>query len=446
MNIIILLLIVLLLILIIIFGLMFFKNLKSKSVKLKSNKPSSQKLNANYLTELYNTNGLLISMTPVSHWCKEFNSKSLNCIDINACTLADPADLTALLNTNLKGDLTCFSFDVGLLHYKLPNVVFGPIEGIEYHIGLIFDYNILKKYIVCLGSIDLGSVDRYGSSEDQLKHAKTITPSMIKSNQKYNELLEECKKDYKKCGLIKAGCGYSGTIGATPYNNNSGYNFSNIPYLPIISEDGYIPSNWSGYNFNIHGKYKNNSLRMFDRNHFNEWLETTINIHKILAEQVNNESTCPNLKFYWQGNYPALKNSTCDDYWSYQFRNPKANGYRENEFDLFFPNICSDKNKCDKSCNPYPEVIDDWKKAIIGIFTTNVCLKNVRYLKESGNDCCNNFFNEQLVGKLVEKYNQHNINKINGYIINVIKPDEDYSEWVNNNYISKLNIKQITNY
>ena len=123
------------------------------------------------------------------------------------------------------------------------------------------------------------------------------------------------------------------------------------------------------------------------------------------------------------------------DYFSYQIPASQfgeigwdsGDGYRETEVDIFVPQ--EPNTDVAEGCNPDKEFIKVWRKAIIGVFTNNLCFQDVRHSnlknipEKCKKNCCQDDFNEQLAIKLAKKYNENGPNKIHAYRINTVRPD-----------------------
>lgn len=416
--------------------------------------------------------GLLISMFDNNYACNgpEYktviengnvneNGNNNYCVSVDKCEGFDFKDIKSIMNKNtLASGTSCYALDVSYMRADFPSVLFGPLvaEVIDMNIGLIIDINKLKKYSACMYLSDVGSNGRYNRIFEKGYNKKRkgympvedigpIEPSNITDKEittDYNNLL------HSKRGrqLAQAGCGLQ-------------YNFQG-PGLSGIFNNKELPT------------HKINTYRGAD---------------KVLINDYNNENNPNTLERIYKGEYIInslpLKRSSWSNFiyrlkektriikelggneklWKNHMLNYNSNIlsniFIENEVDIFVPN--KPLKDGGSNCDPTDEFKEVWKDAVIGIFTNNRCFKEIKYNKVcndckklqsydcGGKDicCCNKNFNEELVKKLVLKFNQNSNNIINGYIMNDnLNPSLDFPKPNPNTGLFDLQIQQLTHY
>ena len=462
--------------------------------------------------------------------------KNETCANIDDCSVIDLKDIKKIINKNTTtSNTSCYALDTTYLRADIASIVFGPlinldIDIIDMNIGVILDVNIIKKYIACMGISDSASVGRYNRDYNKfikenskklsnLKQTKVPSkvqskvpgyiPSYIPTNfvsenietsditdneikYHYDELLNS-KKGRQ---LAQAGCGLQ--------TNFQGPNLSGIynsKYLPTNKINSYrgadkvIIDKYDDKNgpFDINnGPFHNNNgpfdeYKNENENDNNKNNKTSKHKGFLSGEwSVNQQLLRRNswyefVKLLKQKNEYIKKYGGNEKLWNDLILKLNSgtyvNIYLENEVDIFVPN--KEIKNGGKNCEPTKEFQEIWKKAVIGIFTNNRCLKDIKHNKlcnnckklqsydcgngntngntngnENGNEnintircCCNKDFNENLVRKLVLKYNQNSEHIINGYIMeDNLNPSKNLPDKNLKTGLYDLSIKQITNY
>jgi len=340
--------------------------------------------------------GILVTMLSTNLFCPNYKVSSKNCIDINNCfDIFDVGDINLLLSKiiNSGAGTNCYALDTTYLRKDLPNYLFGPSASMninerqDFVIGLILDIDKIWNYIACMYSIDSGSIVRYNTSEPENDNWW----SYPNNKKEWNDFLEK----YQSKNLGLCGCGY---ITSTPSPNRGlNTNASNF----IINDD-------------VKAKYLNNKIQKVTKHDLlNRWSS-------------DNNKNIPFSKYQWKYFVDSFKHVYNEannyNFIDIQCRNNNAeDGYRENEIDIIVPNKSKGKkDKKEQSC----DVIDDFKgvfiDSIMGIFTnaeTNCTSKiNKNDCFSCDTDCCcTSSLHEQLVKKLVMKFNDCNNKNIEGY-------------------------------
>lgn len=393
------------------------------------------------------------SIIPQNDKNKSENDKL--CVSIDECKLVDFKDIGKLLSdTANENQTSCYALDTTYMRTDFPSLLFGPlIENdtlLDMNIGLIFDIRKLRQYIGCMSIIDSGSVGRYNREESKSYKKGTYIPTIsqgdilkttITDNEiknKYSQLLNSDKGR----GLAQAGCGLQ-----TDFQGSGLSGIFNDEVLPtgavnkfkgankvIVDKYNKKISPFKTHNELIYGQWGINSLPL-KRSSWKYFINLIKDKVALIKKYKNSR--------LWQ---KVMKLNNSGTY---------VNKYFENEVDIFIPNKLSTGG--DSNCQPTDEFKEIWKDCIIGIFTNNRCLSDVNNNKPCNNCgklqsfdcnkdscCCNKEFNENLVQKLVYKFNSNNSNIINGYIMNDdFNPSHDYPEpQEDGNY--KLSIRQIT--
>lgn len=468
------------------------------------NKTYTSVINKKDIIKKINTNGILVTMNSTNLYCPEFKETLLECDDYNSCnnyvpncplgrndtnckclkssqcTVFDVGNVDELLNYNLlDASLSCFSLDTTYLSNSLPPKVFGPYLwwnslGESFPIGVILDFDNLKKhgYTACGYAFDSGSIGKM--PPDQEIYNKNTEKKCIES------ALNITDED------IKNGKLFVGNVGEINENNcpptvmtgclnypDSTLNANYIPAnsVPNINKfDNSILQNCADINSekcftsNAFASSSSNPFFEFNDKGFNMFKEYTKNVQSILGKQSRTTHNENNIcRFYKNCNLSPNQgnadNVAYPDYFAYQIDSGvtnqytgnsigwSENGYTETEVDLFVPQKEGTNIKI--SCNPTEKFKQVWKDSILGIFTNNICYQNVKYNNAKdfwpkvNNYCCSSEFNNDLVKKLVDKFNLTSNHKINGYIIETIKPGTRI-ESQTNNYNYENIITQIT--
>mgnify|MGYP003705855709 CR=1 FL=1 len=402
--------------------------------------------------------GLLASVISNNYLCtKNYSSLSKNgtCENIENCKVPDLKDINDLLNNTAKENLTsCYSFDTTYLRSDFPSVLFGPLlakdvpEPLDMNIGLILDISKLRKYIACMGIVDSGSVGRFNFKENKQKQNSYISglsqgiilPTDITDSDmlNYNTLLNNKKSK----GLAQAGCGLqsgfqgdnlSGIFNEEYLHNGDLNKFKGAKKVIVdkydnITDDKILNAKW--------GVLKQQMLRRTSWKYFVESLKKKISI-------IN--------KF---GGNSKLWKTLVNKYNTGEF----VNLYTENEVDIFIPNKTIENGG--ENCEVTDEFKTVWDDCVLGIFTNNMCVKDISYNKvcdgcgkleeydcSKVKCCCNNTFTEELVKRLVFRYNQGSKKIINGYVMNDdLNPSKDFPKPNSKTGLYDLKIKQLTDY
>jgi hypothetical protein len=165
------------------------------------------------------------------------------------------------------------------------------------------------------------------------------------------------------------------------------------------------------------------SMQLFSRENWTDFVKTTHDTQAVVGAQFANgtDDNCRTVS-QWDGSgQDNLHESSCGDYWSYQFNKTRrsGDGYRENEVDLFVPQKPG-FGSSSSNCGPSDEFCEDWAEALLGVFYCSTCVHDVRYLKDTytATPCCNDDFQEALVKRLCAKANAgklKGVRTIHGY-------------------------------
>ena len=462
-------------------------------------------INKEDIVKKINSNGILITMNSTKLYCPEFeetllkcdddkcnnyvsncplgrNDTNCKCLKSSQCTLFDVGNVDELLNYNLSdAGTSCFALDTTYLNQNLPPKVFGPYLsynglGESFPIGFILDFDNLKKngYIACGYTFDAGSIGRtppdavinniytQKTADKCLQEALKITDDDLLNGKIH--VGDKGTINKNNCPpTVMAGClNYDSTYTpakSVPNLNNLDtsviQNCKDIPSEKCLTSDAFSDSA-----INPFFEFNDKGYKMFK--------EHATNIQSILGKQSrtthNENNICrfykncglnPNQGYGDDVSYP--------DYWAYQIGSNVTNqytqksigwgglngkdGFTETEVDLFVPQKQGTNIKI--SCNPTEKFKKVWKDSILGIFTNNICYQDVKYNNAKdfwpkvNNVCCSSEFNNDLVRKLVDKFNSNSKRKINGYIIETVKPGTRI-ESQTNNYNYENIITQIT--
>lgn len=413
----------------------------------------------------YDESGNLVSNCPLGQ--KDINCK---CVGPEECDIFDVGDIRELLRYNFNDAGTlCYALDTTLIQYNLMPLVFGPYlnydgTGESFQIGVLLDYDIIKDYIACAYSFDGGSIGR-------------TAPNGVKYGIYDEETANKCKEEAEKITdkdiregklhvgekvLSKNSCPATVMAGCVNFANNGGKG----TYKPQVKEfdirdpNHYEiekcidrPDEWC-FTSNAFADSLTNPFYEGSKDGMELFKKQTKKVQNIIGKQARPLET--EIDIYKQKSSPDYNkknpNKISGDYFAYQIpedvnypqkikqnnqnktKSPKLgwgnNGYRENEIDLFIPQ--KDEADVDSGkCEPTEQIKKIWERAIIGIFTNNVCSNNIKYNNIEDNypsvphNCCNPKFNEDLVLRLVKKFNSgKERNKIHGYIINTFRPDQ----------------------
>ena len=469
----------------------------------KENNTYSTVINKKDIIKKINSNGVLVTMNSTKLYCPEFketllqcdddkcnnyasncplgrNDTNCKCLKSSQCTVFDIANVDELLNYNLSdAGTSCFALDTTYLNNNLPPKVFGPYLfynslGESFPIGFILDFDNLKKngYIACGYTFDAGSIGRtppdavtdglytQETANKCLQEALNITDDDLLNGKIHVGNRGNINKN--NCpAAVMAGClNYDSTYTpakSVPNINNLDksviQNCKDIPSEKCLTSDAFSDSTINPFfEFNDKG--------------YNMFKEHAINIQSILGKQSRTTDNENNICRFYKNcglnpNQGYADNVAYPDYSAYQIGSNITNkytgksigwgknGFNETEVDLFVPQEKGTNIKI--SCNPTKKFKEVWKDSILGVFTNNICYQNIKYNNskdfwpEMNNYCCSSEFNNDLVKNLVEKFNSNSNRKINGYIIETIKPGTRI-ESQTNNYNYENIITQITSY
>lgn len=366
------------------------------------------------------------------------------------------ADYTTLNNVvaTVNNGITCFSLATTLQNSRLAQMVFGPFASYssqggyvltgDMTVGIFLDLEQLKNYIGCLSVIDSGSIGRYGDQDVRTPQAMKITSETLRNN--YQGLLDDCaSKD--ECGLFMAGCG--GSQGANPSisQQGNGYNYVEEPFaLPVYQgpEGGpWLPKGWDWLAITgtpgtvpfFPGTDK--GLQAFE--------ETLVRTQNIVGPQADptewsGQGHCMSTAMFntppgkpppppVQDPKPSYSNS-CGDFWSYQMlpnAAQPANGYRENEVDLFVPQKPTAQpysKRPNMNCVPDDSFVEAFRDAVVGIYATNYCAKDVKFTGANASTCCNLDISKKIAMAMAQKYNSTPgvKRKIDAWVWDVVDP------------------------
>lgn len=444
------------------------KHVECNQIDISPNKQNILEL-YNDLTYKYENNeeipngGILLSLVSTHLACKEYKPMlptlpmEDKCVNVNDCTVFDLKDIQNILNINANvASTSCYTINATYLRADIKGVLFGPIlypdNLTDNNIGLILDTRILSNYIGCMYLNDSGSVGRYnikGGSRNY-KYSenggnnRNIETSSITDDEivnDYNNLL----KSKKGRELAQAGCGlqtnFQGSGLSGIFNDkllpNNKVNYYQGAKNVLLEKYDYHNSPLIN-NRILDGNFTNNMFPL-RRNKWSKFVEHLHKKNKLIEENGG-------LAKLWKNN--IMKTNLGE----------LPNLYFENEIDIFVPNKPLENGG--KNCQPSEEFVNVWKKAVIGVFTNNICIKDINYNKlcdncgklqnhKCGKDvrcCCNDEFNEKLVKRLVLHFNQYSNNIINGYVLgDNLNISENFPK-TNSNGLNELSIRQITDY
>jgi hypothetical protein len=412
----------------------------------------------------FKNDGLLVTLNSTKFYCPEFNEQCsdkktavcemCDCIEAENCTVTDLGDVKKLLNYNLTDAGTlCYSIDTTFLQEKIPPIVFGPYlnydtTGSSFPIGLILDMDVLKPYIACAYTFDAGSVGR-------------TPPNAVTEGLMSNETAERCKKSAKNMtnDRVVSGKLHVGDVGKIGQNNcpaavmagclnyDGTYGPAKSVYDPTkkVTKNGSIQKCADNEDELCFGQYA------FSDKAVNPFFEGTDDGLKLFKEQVGpvQKIITSQARDYDANDIRSFyKKHSADtafpDYFSYQIPTDPygeigwdKDGFRETEVDLFVPQ--EPNTDPENGCKPAKEFIQAWRKAIIGVFTNNICFDSIRHSNlldienKCQKNCCNDKFNEKLAVLLAEMYNKKGPNKIHAYRIDTIRPDKQAPKPVKTN-------------
>ena len=439
------------------------------------NKSYSSVINKEDIIKKINENGILITMNSTKLYCPEFEETlkkcddsncskyvtncplgrtdvNCKCIDASQCTLFNINNIEELLNYNLTdAGTSCFACDTTYLNKNLPPQLFGPyLEtengsynglGESFPIGFLLDFDNLMKngYIACGYAFDAGSIGRTPPEavKDNIYSAAT-------ANKCINEALKITDEDLlagklyvgNKGKISKNNCPASVMAGCLNYDatyspSNKIPNLNNLSSY-VIQNCKDIPSEKCLTQYAFSDKSINPFYELNDKG-FQNFKKHAEQIQSILGKQSRTTWDENKIKNFYDTFNP---DTSFPDYWAYQIPSDikidnksigwDKDGYKETEIDLFIPQKKGTDIKI--KCQPTEKFKKVWKESILGVFTNNICYQDVKYNNARNfnppvnNHCCSNKFNNELVKKLVDKFNNDSKHKINGYIIETIKP------------------------
>lgn len=423
--------------------------------------------------------GLLVSMISNNYACNPENKqyeaiidKNKKCVTEKDCNYRDLKDISKLLTDTANENLTsCYSLDSSYMRTDFPAVLFGPLldSPLDMNIGIILDIKLIRQYVGCMSIVDSGSVGRYNRiikniNKNMNREIKGYIPTLLEGNIETTDITDnEVKNQYSKLinskngrGLAQAGCGLQ-----TGFQG---------PGMSGISNDKILPNGkknkFEGARNVILTKYGTSDGPFSNDDNINEFLTGTWGNNSqtirrtswkyfisLIREKVNQIDTFGGNSKLWK---KLISNRNFGTH-------SLTNIYTENEVDIFIPNTDKVKNG-GENCDPTDEFKEIWKKAVIGIFTNNRCIQNIKYNKvcdncnklqtydcdsedSTINCCCNSSLNENIVKKLVSKFNENSENIINGYVMNDnMNPSSNFPSSNKETGLYELKIKQITDY
>jgi hypothetical protein len=308
--------------------------------------------------------------------------------------------------------------------------------------------DVLKPYIACAYTFDAGSVGR-------------TPPNAVTEGLMSNETAERCKKSAKNMtnDRVVSGKLHVGDVGKIGQNNcpaavmagclnyDGTYGPAKSVYDPTkkVTKNGSIQKCADNEDELCFGQYA------FSDKAVNPFFEGTDDGLKLFKEQVGpvQKIITSQARDYDANDIRSFyKKHSADtafpDYFSYQIPTDPygeigwdKDGFRETEVDLFVPQ--EPNTDPENGCKPAKEFIQAWRKAIIGVFTNNICFDSIRHSNlldienKCQKNCCNDKFNEKLAVLLAEMYNKKGPNKIHAYRIDTIRPDKQAPKPVKTN-------------
>lgn len=371
------------------------------------------------LQRMWASEGILNTSFSITQICPEFRDGSIPCLsNVEQCTIPDCSDYN-ILNSILAtaaSYVSCFALATSLQKKGLAQIVFGPYmaggtgDSGDMTIGLFLDLSVLKPYIACMWPMDAATIGRYSNDPADMKAALELKPDVLKN--RYNSILNACENG-EGCALRQAGCGGSGGP------SNAGYNFTTRSYKPpTYTPAGGMPQLANGWAAlpNVQG-----TMLAFGREDMEPYVDTTRNVQIIAGAQSDPDERGDSgrcAKSISIDKNGVREENTCGDYLSYQFVAQNVNtGYRETEIDVFVPQEPSSAVPASNKCVPAKEFVDDFKKAIVGVYATPWCAQTLAYYSGPSKQCCTPEFSKALAKKIADAYNAKadNPNKIGAY-------------------------------
>lgn len=438
----------------------------------------------NFLQKLWSGQGILNTSLTLQQACPGYfdshdrcPSSALDCKG-GVVNIADYNILNNVLATTETG-VSCFSLATSLQSSRLAQIVFGPfptgvspidntaITG-DTTVGIFLDIRPLRKYIACLSILDSGSEGRYGNTSDRIPQALKITSSRLSND--YQGVLDECASS-NECGLFMAGC--AGSQGANPSisQQGKGYNFVKQPFkIPTYTgkEGGpWLPKGWFFLDAD-HGTPGTVPFFSGTDEGLMAFENTLIQAQRIVGQQADahereNNTHCQNTLMFNTFKPPKLPidnpevtyQNSCADYWSYQFKfNSKddnywntGDGFRESEVDIFVPQT-KDANPfwgSSMHCHPDKSFVDAFRQAVVGVYATKYCAKDVQGTKNNASPCCTQQRSEMIAIAMADKYNASPDvpRKIEAWSWDVVDPTGKWSP-PDDPTKARLNVSKIT--
>lgn len=420
---------------------------KDDSIKnpLQSKDDPIKNLDEPYLQDLWRGRGIINTSITLQQACPGFFGPGGGDCPKTATDckggVIDLADYRSINNViaNHNNGVSCFALAATLQNSRLAQVAFGPFpsgQGIDgpyvtgdMTIGIFLDLNIMQKYIGCLSLLDSGSLGRYGDQSVRVPQALDITSEKLTND--YQGVIDSCATS-DNCGLFMAGCG--GSQGKKPSGSQAGtgYNFVSESFDPPTYTDVSTGAQWipKGWLYLDYANGTPGTIPFFDGSDqgIASFEETLIKTQNIVGPQSDAKERVPNthcqqtvmFNTFAPPKKPILNpqasfENTCADYWSYQYQpvpiQPWNNGdgYRENEVDIFVPQIKDqaqpDPFKPNMNCVPDQGFVDAFRDAVVGVYATRYCAKDVQFTEDKSSDCCNFDISKSVALALAQKYN-----------------------------------------
>lgn len=432
--------------------------------------PAKNTINESDLQLFWKGKGILNTSFTLQQVCPGFFGNESTCPTTAAqcqqlrplMDISDYESVNPVVSDGING-ITCFALATSLQNSRLAQIAFGPFPTWETSastmlsgdttVGIFLDIVPLMPYIGCMSPMDSGSNGRYGDLSVRTDQALEISSDRLKNDKA--KVIADCFDD-DKCGLFMAGCGGSQGVKTIGSQKGIGYNFlPNKPFtIPAFQgPDGkkMIPK---GY-FNLDAWHGTPGTAGFLTGGTDESLEafekSLIEAQKIVGPQADPQqrkagSQCARTVMLNAFAPPALPipdpkpsaSNTCPDYLAYQYMPAdagmqqwnNANGYRESEIDIFVP---QDPERAQPDlgrpetykCVPDPEFVQAFRDAVIGVYATGHCAKDVEATKIGASPCCNRDISEKMAAALAQRYNASPLVKhyIRAWYWDTVDPD-----------------------
>lgn len=339
---------------------------------------------------------------------------------------------------NRNNSISCFALATTLQNSRLAQSVFGPFPGGpgaqhewisgDMTLGVFLDVRPLQKYIACMSPLDSGSVGRYGDIDMRAPQALQISSDLLSEG--IDGVVQACS-EYDECGLFMAGCG--GSQGKSPLVSQigTGYNFVDEAYEPptysVSPTEKWLPKGWLFLD-SVRGTPGTVSFFKGTDKGLEAFEKTTRTVQEIVGPQSDPAQRQPGTQCQKTVMYntfappaPPIPDprasaaNTCGDYWSYQYQPVpiapwnNGDGYRENEVDIFIP---QDKSKSqpvpgkpNMNCVPDQGFIEAFREAVVGVYATRFCAKDVPATSALASPCCNVEISKSLALALAKRHN-----------------------------------------